>query len=136
MRTPLTDPLTARTTVCGAQVEHVDLGERWGLYDDDARTIYLHHGLTSWQERSTLAHEASHAWHRDRPTTDPREHERRERRADADAARTLVTVAEYAAAEDEVGPDPGALAHHLGVSRWVIEAWQRAADIGRRWTLG
>ena len=46
-----------------------------------------------------------------------------------------VGGADYVAlAERLVGPDPGALAEELGVSKWVIEVWQREARVGREWT--
>lgn len=118
----------------GVRVEWADLGDRSGLYDDDRRTITLDPCLTERQAASTGAHELSHATWRDRPTRDRRLHQRRERRADGEAARTLVAPEEYARAEAIVGPDPAMLADELDVEPWVIEAWQREAEHGRGWT--
>ena len=129
------DVLHERVVLQGARVVWADLGShRMGLYQDDMRKITLNLCLTGWQERSTLAHELSHATWRDRPVRNQVEHEARERRADAEAARTLINARDYEAAEAAVGPDVGALAVELGVSRWVVEAWQREADAGRGWT--
>ena len=113
----------------GVLVEAVPMHGRNGLYDDDQRTIFLRSSLTAVEERSVLAHEVSHAEHRDRGIAQTFED-----RADQDAARRLITVDEYAAAEAEVGPDPAALAERLEVCRWVIESWQAAASVGRGWT--
>lgn len=128
------DELADRALHQGVRVRSADIGHLHGLYDDDARCITLHVCLTDYQKRSTLAHEISHATWRDRPTRDRYEHERRERRADADAARTLIHPVDYARAEALVGSDPGALAVELDVSKWVILAWQREARHGRAWT--
>lgn len=129
-----TEQLHDRAQQRGVRVAWADLGRRRGLYEDDLDRITLNLCLTDYQEKSTLAHELSHAhWH-DRPTASRTEHQRRERRANAEAARMLITAAEYARAEEAVGPDPGALAVELSVSRWVVEAWQREADAGRAWT--
>jgi hypothetical protein len=118
----------------GVAVEWVHLDGISGHYDDESRTITLDLCLTSWQERSNLAHEVSHAVWRDRPSADRRLAEWAEARADAEAARHLITPEAYAAAEREVGPDPRALAVELHVCQWVVEAWQKAASAGRSWT--
>ncbi|SNS42659.1 protein of unknown function [Micrococcales bacterium KH10] len=134
MGTLRTDDLLDEAARNGVRVRQADLGERWGHYDDDARCITLNVTMTDPQVRSTLAHELDHAWHRDRTVHDPDEHRRRERRADATAARRLISPIEYAIAERMVGPDPRALADELDVAPWVIEVFQREADIGRKWT--
>lgn len=117
----------------GVRVVKTGLNHRWGLYDDDHRTIYLNSSLTSWQELSTLAHELSHAHHRDRPTSNRRLHQAREHRADVEAAMTLINPLDYARAE-RYATDAGAIAAELGVSVWVVEAFAREADAGREWT--
>lgn len=118
----------------GVRVRSADLGEISGYYDDDTRCITLDICLATYQVRSTMAHELSHAKHRDRPVRQKDVHEARERRADADAARMLIDPLEYAAAEAFVGPHAGALAVELGVTRKVVLAFQREADLGRSWT--
>lgn len=128
------EQLMDRASAGGVRVSWADLHGRSGIYHDDLREIVLDVCLTDYQTRSVMAHELSHAHHRDRPTVSRQEHERRERRADADAARTLIAPDEYAFAEEMVGPDPGALAVELGVCRWVVEAFQREASHGRGWT--
>lgn len=129
-----TGELLDQATSQGTTVEWANLGRRSGTYNHTQHRITLHTKLTSYQERSTLAHEISHAhWH-DIHTTCPAESERMERRADAEAARNLITPAEYATAEAEVGSHIGALAEYLEVSTWVVEIWQREASYGRRWT--
>lgn len=105
-----------------------------GGYIHQQRRIVVDHRLTGPQARSVLAHELSHASHGDTPPADPATRARQERRADADAARMLITPQAYAAAEQLVGPHPGALAVELDVARWVIDAWQREAAAGRAWT--
>ena len=130
-----THDLLRRADVAGVKVRWRDLaGRHYGIYDDDRREIVLDVCLTDYQARSTLAHELSHADWRDRPTRDHHEHERRERRADAEAARALIRPAQYAEAERVHGPHPGAIATELGVCRWVVEAFQREAQHGRGWT--
>ncbi|MCL2464646.1 MAG: ImmA/IrrE family metallo-endopeptidase [Micrococcales bacterium] len=112
----------------GVGVRWADLGGRSGCYDDGERTITLNLCLTEEQTCSTMAHELSHArWH-DQTPADRRARNRQEWRADDEAAHMLISTAEYAVAEMIVGPDPGALADELGVSRWVVEAWQADRD--------
>lgn len=132
MRT--SEDLMNRATAGGVRVTWTDLRGRSGRYDDDQREILLDLCLTEYQTRSVMAHELSHAAWRDQPTECPVEHERRERRADAEAARTLIEPAEYAAAERIHGAHPGGIAAELGVCRWVVEAFQREASHGRGWT--
>ena len=128
------EDLMNRAEAGGLRVTWTDLRGRSGRYDDDRREILLDLCLTEYQTRSVMAHELSHAHWRDRPTACALEHERRERRADAEAARTLIEPAEYAEAERAHGPHVGAIASELGVCTWVVEAFQREARHGRGWT--
>ncbi len=48
-----------------------------------------------------------------------------ERRAWEYAAALVLTPAEYAAAEERVGPDPAGLALELGVTPQLIGSWRR-----------
>ncbi|GAA2237362.1 hypothetical protein GCM10010401_06880 [Rarobacter faecitabidus] len=118
----------------GVRVRSADLGEISGYYDDDSRCITLDICLATYQVRSTMAHELSHARHRDRPLREPRAHKVREERADAEAARMLISPEAYAMAEAEHGPHAGAIACELGVTRKIVLAFQREAALGRAWT--
>lgn len=94
--------------------------QRHGLYLDDQRLIILNQGCTHAQTTSALAHELAHAFYGDRASTSAIE-----RRADEYGARLIIAVDEYAAAESAVGHHAGALARELGVTRRMVEAWQR-----------
>lgn len=96
-----------------------------GVYEHDRRTITLACGLTTAQARSALAHEIGHAWYGHRWTGDPHEDADAERLADEYAARLLVDQGAYAAAEQLVGPHPGAIARELTVTADIVRAWQR-----------
>lgn len=103
------------------EVEWVDLGpRRRGHYLDDSGVIELNTRLTRAQATATLAHEVGHATFRDRCTTPANE-----RRAWEYGAALIITVDEYATAEDLVGHHTGALATELGVTPILIEAWRR-----------
>jgi hypothetical protein len=91
-----------------------------GYYEDDDRLIVLNYQCTEAQAVSALAHEVGHAIFGDRCST-----EAIERRADEMGASLVIDWAEYAAAEDLVGPHPGALARELGVTRDLVLAWRR-----------
>lgn len=78
-----------------------------GEYYDRERLVMLRRGLTWRQERCVLAHEIVHAEYRDRPTTDPHVHAKREARCDRIAAHRLIhpeqlqrTMREYRDAGD------------------------------------
>ncbi len=76
-------------------------------------------------QKSTLAHELGHAHHGDAWTDDPHIKQLREDRANAYAARLLISPLEYAIAERLVGHHTGALAKELGVAAYIIEAWKQ-----------
>lgn len=107
-------------------VREKPLRGRRGLYHHDGRLITLHTRLTAAQHYVTWAHELGHAHYGDTPTLDIDQHLYQERRATQWAAVTCISEDEYAAAEGECGPHPGAIAHHLGVTREFIIAWQEA----------
>jgi Zn-dependent peptidase ImmA (M78 family) len=96
-----------------------------GLYEHERRVITLASGLTGAQARATLAHEIGHAWYGHRRTGDPYRDADAERLADEYAARLLIDPIAYAAAEQLVGPHPGAIARELGVTAAVVQVWQR-----------
>lgn len=115
------DLLYAHCADLGLEVEWGDLAPRYrGVYLDDHRRIILDHQLTRVQVTSTLSHEVGHATFGDRCSS-----RRNELRAWEYGASLIITPTEYAAAEELVGPHPGALALELGVTPKVVEAWRR-----------
>lgn len=84
------------------------------------RVVTLRHGMDDAQTVSSLAHELGHAYYNDPPGHRP-EHEARANRF---AARLLISPADYAAAEQLYGSYPSRLAHELGVTVTLIEAWR------------
>jgi hypothetical protein len=92
-----------------------------GTYHHPTRTITLAAGMPGWAAVPTLMHEMVHA---DRGDDGPQP-AAIEARIDALVACRLITVGEYAAAEDLVGPVVGALAAELDVPAWVVEAYRR-----------
>lgn len=125
-RSPGTTP--ARTTTdlilhaedMGARVLWArDLPERGRCYPNGV--IVIRHGMTERRTVSTLGHELAHHYYGDTLCTPAVE-----RRAWRWAARLLIPDDEYAEAEQQ-HPDPGAIAHHLGVTVDVVHAYQKAA---------
>lgn len=113
-------------SVCWTPPHHHTQAE----YAHAADTIWLRRDLTDAEARSLLAHELGHHFYGDNGPQPPPI----EQRAWRWAARALISAGEYAAAEDSVGPDPGALAEHLEVTRELVEAYQstlhaRGADV-------
>ena len=92
-----------------------------GLYDVRTETIYRADNLTPTQYRCVLAHEVSHAKHRDRGGHVDRY---TEQRADMEAARMLISQADYVTAEILYGNDECAIARELNVMPWVIRAYK------------
>lgn len=68
---------------------------------------------------SALAHEVGHAVACERGA------KANHAKADEYGAALIITPAEYAAAEAEVGEHAGALAEYLGVTRRLVMAWRR-----------
>ena len=92
-----------------------------GLYDANTETIYIADDLTPTQYRCVLAHEISHAKHRDRGGHADRY---TEQRADIEAARMLISQADYVTAEILYGNDECAIARELNVMTWIIRAYK------------
>lgn len=104
----------------GVDVEYADLGlTRHGEYRHNESLIRLNTRNTSAQMLSALAHECGHAIACDYGS------KVNHSKADEYGAALIITPAEYAAAEAEVGEHPGALADHLGVTRRLVLAWRR-----------
>ncbi len=98
-------------------------GTLCGLYDDNARTIYLHDHLNGRQRRCTLLHELIHAHYHDGPRTGlygARE-ERRTRRL---TASILISVPEYRLAEQVYDGDAYRMACELDVTVQVLRDYQ------------
>ena len=91
-----------------------------GGWDDEHGVIYLSSRLSPVQRRCVLAHEISHARHRD---VGCRADAWSERRADMDAARMLVSPVEYAMLE-RINDDPTWIAHESDLLTWVITAYR------------
>lgn len=104
----------------GINVDYEDLGPgRFGEYRDWESRIILNPRNRADQMLSTLGHEITHAVWRENGKT------ARCARADEGSAALIISPAEYAAAEREVGSHAGALADHLGVTRRIVIAWRR-----------
>lgn len=114
------DLLLRQCADLGIDVEYADLGTaRYGEYHDARSLIVLNERNRADQMLSTLGHEITHAIWRENGKT------ARCSRADEGSAALIITPAEYAAAEREVGCHAGALAEHLGVTRRIVLAWRR-----------
>lgn len=88
-----------------------------GLWVPDANLIILKKGMRVLLERSVLAHEIGHAALGHRDTTP-----RNERRADAFAARNLITLPQLAYAADQ-SRDPGQWCIDLAVTPHILETY-------------
>lgn len=93
-----------------------------GVYDAEHNEIILSDRLSTVQRRCVLAHEISHAKHRDRGGHADRY---TEQRADMEAARMLISQADYVTAEILYGNDECAIARELNVMPWVIKAYKQ-----------
>ncbi len=96
---------------------------RKGEYRWDEHLIILRPGMSTCQERCTLAHEIQHALAGDKGNVFGPIHRKQELLADRRAAHMLITPLEYARAEHIHGPHAGALAHELNVTVHMIQAW-------------
>lgn len=106
----------------GIRVWWRPLPGRDGAWSQRHRSIWLDPRLTAAETRSLLAHELGHAaLGHDGPQS-----RAAECRTWRHAARRLITDDEYAVAEDECGPHPGALAAALDVTREIVTAYQEA----------
>lgn len=114
------DLLLRHAADLGVDVDYADLGPtRFGEYRDWESRIILNVNNRADQMLSTLGHEITHAVWRENGKT------ARCARADEGSAALIISPAEYAEAEREVGEHAGALADYLGVTRRIILAWRR-----------
>lgn len=93
-----------------------------GGYDATSNRILISDRLTPIQRRCVLAHEISHARHRD---VGCKCDSATERRADMEAARMLVNQLEYQSAEIIFDGDEYAIARELNVMPWIIRAYKQ-----------
>lgn len=113
--------LIAHCADLGVDVDWADLGgRRRGEYLDDEQRIILSNRLTYRQSLACMAHEVGHLIAGDRCSTPAVE-----RAAWETGAAMIISPAEYAEAEAEVGHHVGALAVALEVTPKLIEAWRR-----------
>lgn len=99
------------------------VGGKKGLWNTPRRAISIRRGLHPVAHLCTLAHEVGHAtlghdsaavgWWR----------AKQELAANRWAARQLITIEEYAAAE-RIHQSLSGVAHELGVTVFMVEAWQ------------
>ncbi|MEW6894499.1 ImmA/IrrE family metallo-endopeptidase [Trueperella pyogenes] len=93
-----------------------------GLYIHSRRLIVVDSRLPEALQRATLAHEYVHALRgHDGPQSASVE-----RCVDRQAARLLISPAEYALAERLHEGNPVGIAEDLGVPVWVVEAYRQA----------
>lgn len=95
-----------------------------GAWRPDEQVIVIRADLLWRQERCTLAHEIQHALAGDTPSPFGPLRWVQESRADRRASDLLVDAGEFAAAEELLGPYPGAIADELDVTLHVLSVWQ------------
>ncbi|MGV4329194.1 ImmA/IrrE family metallo-endopeptidase [Trueperella pyogenes] len=93
-----------------------------GAYYHDTGLIVIDSRLSETSQRATLAHEYVHALHGHDGPQEPHI----ERCVDRQAARLLISPAEYALAEYIHGTNTAGIAEDLGVPAWVVEAYRQA----------
>lgn len=93
-----------------------------GAYVPNCALILLDERLGDVQRRCVLAHEISHARHRDAGCMSDRWVERR---ADMEASALLVNPVEYAFAEQLYEGDVALMARELDVMPWVVDAYRQ-----------
>ncbi|MHA3724363.1 ImmA/IrrE family metallo-endopeptidase [Leucobacter sp. HY1910] len=106
----------------GITVEYAPLATREGEYRDDLQRIRLREGMPDRLARWVLAHELGHAHYGHRPGTSSET--RQEREADQWAARHLITIDDYRAAEQRRDGHAPSMAHDLGIVTRGIHAYQ------------
>lgn len=87
--------------------------------------VLLREGLSHVEQLCTLAHELGHVHHGHTPGMAGWWSVRQEMQADRWAAQLLVSPVEYEAAERLYGHEVSGVAYELGVTRHVVEVWQK-----------
>lgn len=100
-------------------------GLRLGGYHGGSTTIRLNPALPRRVARSVLAHEIAHHVFQDVPSRHGPVTARQERRADEWAARYLITPEDFADAERIRDGHTASMAHDLGVTVEIVEAFRR-----------
>lgn len=114
----------------GVPVEYGRLRDgRKGEYLHSDGRIILRLGMSRRQERCTLAHEIQHALAADVRSLFGLVNARQEVRADLRAARLLIDVDEYRAAEGIYGPHCGAIADELDVTLHILSVWRQRSHL-------
>jgi hypothetical protein len=98
-----------------------------GLYDHDARTIWIHSALTDTYAAPVLAHELAHAYRGDNCA----QPDHVEQAIDHRVARAFISDEEYARLEAIYGGDATAIADELSLPRWVVSAFQEYLRLTR-----
>ena len=98
-----------------------------GLYDHDARTIWIHSALTDTHAAPVLAHELAHAYRGDNCA----QPDHVEKAIDHRVARAFISDEEYARLEAIYGGDATAIADELSLPRWVVSAFQEYLRLTR-----
>ncbi|GGO59000.1 hypothetical protein GCM10010910_00900 [Microbacterium nanhaiense] len=113
--------------ILGVLIKYADLSrrDRDGEYDHERRIIWLQHGMSYRLKRSVLAHELAHAIFGDEPTMFGPVNAKQERRADEWAARTLIRLEDFKAAEAAHNGHVASMANDLDVITDLVEAYQR-----------
>lgn len=122
-RPPTFDALEEESASLGARVARARLHGARGLWDSEARTIWIEAVYSDAWAAPVLAHELEHVKRGDSGPQGPGV----ERLIDERVARLFVDPVRYARAEGLVGPDPVLIADELGLPAWVVRAWQRRA---------
>lgn len=105
-----------------------DSGEP-GWYDHKRRIISTRRGQSIAQYRSVLAHELGHAANGDQPTGNGHFDQRQEQRADAYAARLLISPVEFEAAAIWHQDHLPAIADELEVTQHLLNTWLRNTEL-------
>lgn len=117
------DQLIGELEDMGMRVEWRPLqGPARGLYYRHADLVVVRSGMTMAQRRCTLAHELIHARRQD----DGPQSACVEMRVNEEAARLLISPAEYRLAERFHGAYYGAIATELDVTPTIVKAYQRS----------
>ena len=121
------ESLIAIVEAAGFCVAWTQLHRSKAGYHHPTKTIWMDYGLDSRPNHaiSTLAHEFIHAQRGD----DGPQPRWVESLCDEEAARFLISPAEYALAESIYGPHPAQIATELGVTQTIVEAYQRTIRI-------